>query len=66
MHIDAHTHTQSQSEILERSVLNGGSGSVSIVDDHTHANSASASVIEHFQALLKQKEGELTNAQVPV
>ena len=38
--------------------------STSIVDDHTHTHSASASVIEHFQALLKQKEGELANAQV--
>jgi len=38
--------------------------STSIVDDHTHTQSASASVIEHFQALLKQKEGELANAQV--
>ena len=36
------------------------------MEDHTRMSAASASVIEHFQSLLKQKEGELANAQVYV
>ena len=59
-----------QSEILEKSLhvsevsgsvsdmaLHGGRGSVTVVP--------SASLIEHLQSLLKQKEGELSNSQVP-
>ena len=64
-HTHTHTGTQSQSEILEKSLLNDGNGGVSVVDDHTRMPAASASAIEHFQSLLKQKEGELANAQVP-
>ena len=59
-----------QSEILEKSLhasevsgsvsdmaLHGGRGSVTVAP--------SASLIEHLQSLLKQKEGELSNSQVP-
>ena len=43
-----------------------GGGSVSAMDSlhHSKVHSTSAAVIEQLQSLLKQKEGELANAQV--
>lgn len=57
---------QSQSEILEKSlVADGGSSGGGLTEGFTHGRvpSASASVIEHLQSQLKQKEGELANTQ---
>lgn len=43
----------------------GGRGSVSAMDNlHSRAHGTSASAIEQLRSLLKQKEGELANAQV--
>ena len=63
-----------QSEILEKSLVRemseggggGGRGSVSAMDSlhHSRSHPTSASAIEQLQSLLKQKEGELANAQV--
>ena len=63
-----------QSEILEKSLVRemraggggGGRGSVSAMDSlhHSRSHPMSASAIEQLQSLLKQKEGELANAQV--
>ena len=66
-----------QSEILEKSLVRemsegggggggGGRGSVSAMDSlhHSRTHPTSASAIEQLQSLLKQKEGELANAQV--
>lgn len=68
-------HIPSQSEILEKSLVRemseeggggGGRGSVSAMDSlhHNRAHATSATAIEQLQSLLKQKEGELANAQV--
>ena len=62
-----------KSEILEKSLVHemneggGVRGSVSTMDVsfyHGRAHPTSASAIEQLQSLLKQKEGELANAQV--
>lgn len=52
-----------QSEILEKSLVSEGGG---ILEGAHHGRTplASASVMEHLQSLLKQKEGERANAQV--
>ena len=67
-----HTHTHTQGELLEHSLhsLHSLSESGNItptdsVDYHPHSlKGGSASVIEHLQSLLKQKEGELSTSQV--
>lgn len=61
-----------QSEILEKSLVRemseggGMGGSVLTMDSlhHSKTPTTSASAIERLQSLLKQKEGELANAQV--
>ena len=62
------THTQS--ELLELSLGRISESSYSgetteMVDHHSYSlKGGSASVIEHLQSLLKQKEGELSTSQV--
>ena len=75
MYIQCHLF---KSEILEKSLVQEmsesgvrggvrGGGSMSTMDVsfyHGRAHPTSASAIEQLQSLLKQKEGELANAQV--
>ncbi len=70
-HTHTHPHTHTQSELLEHSLRHISESSISTGVEMTdyHSNSlkgGSAPVIEHLQSLLKQKEGELSTAQVTI